>query len=400
MTLFDKSAQARISALAADLGVEPAALLAVAEVESAGKPFMADGVTPKFLFEAHKFWKHLGPGAKRDRAAEAGLARVSWNRAEQYKSQRTDAGKMRTLAQARAIDEEAANKSCSWGLGQVMGEHAASLGYPSATAMVEAMQGDVAAQVEVMARFIRKNRNMLADLKAKRWAAFAKAYNGPGYKQNAYDTKMAAAYARWSRASAPARPQRQPDPAPAPAESRSVPAEPAVITDPHQIRLVQTWLRNLGYTEVGTPDGKVGPFTRATISAYRAAKGLPAGEHIDDELVLTLAKDTEPRVIAPERANADSAKVQEVAPAARPTWFAKVWSGVVGFFGFIAAIVQGVLGQFEAAKEYLAPVQTMLSDVPSWAWFAAAAGIAFYIWQSTRKAEAEITTAVQTGAWR
>ena len=400
MTLFDKSAQARISALAADLGVEPAALLAVAEVESAGKPFMADGVTPKFLFEAHKFWKHLGPGPKRDRAAEAGLARASWNRAEQYKSQRTDAGKMRTLAQARAIDEETANKSCSWGLGQVMGEHAASLGYPSATAIVEAMQGDVAAQVEVMARFIRKNRNMLADLKSKRWAAFAKAYNGPGYKQNAYDSKMAAAYGRWSRSPAPARPQRQSDPAPAPVESRPAPAEPAVITDPHQIRLVQTWLRNLGYTEVGTPDGKVGPFTRATISAYRAAKGLPAGEHIDDELVLTLAKDTEPRVIAPERANADSAKVQEVAPEARPTWCAKIWSGLAAVGAGIGAVGQGVLSHIEAAKEYISPVQTMLSDVPPWVWFAAAAGIAAYIWWASRRAEQGITEAVQTGARR
>lgn len=396
MALFDRDAQARIAALAADLGVEPAALLAVAEVESAGKPFMADGVTPRFLFEAHHFWKHLGPGAQRDRAAREGLARARWNRAEQYKTQRTDAGKMRTLAQARAIDEEAANRSCSWGVGQVMGDHAVSLGYPSATAMVEAMQGDVAAQVEVMARFIRKNRAMLADLKVKRWAGFAWAYNGPGYKQNAYDTKMAAAYARWSRA-----PTTTPRPRPAPANPPAIPdSSPAAITDPHQVRLVQTWLRNLGYTEVGTPDGKVGPFTRATITAYRAAKGLPSGEHIDDDLVLTLAKDTEPRVIAAERANADSAKVQEVAPEARPTWCAKIWSGVTALGAGAVAVGQGVVSHLEPAREYIAPVQTMLSDVPSWVWFAGAAGIAFYIWRSSRKAEQAITEAVQTGARR
>jgi len=389
MALFDRDAQARISALANDLGVEPAALLAVAEVESAGKPFMADGVTPRFLFEAHHFWKHLGPGSQRDRAAREGLARAKWNRAEQYKTQNTDAGKMRTLAQARAIDEEAANKSCSWGLGQVMGDHAVSLGYPSATAMVETMQGDVAAQVEVMARFIRKNRAMLADLKAKRWAGFARAYNGPGYKQNRYDEKMAAAYERWARTS---RPQR--------IVSAPVENEPEHITDPHQVSLVQTWLRNPGYTEIGTPDGKIGPYTRSTIAAYRLAKGLPPGDHIDDELVLTLAKDREPRVVAPERANADSAKVQAVAPEARPTWCAKIWSGFAWVGAGATAIGQGIASHIQPAREYIQPVQDMLSDVPSWVWLAAVAGTAFYIWKSTRKAEAAITEAVQTGARR
>ena len=394
MALFDRDAQDRISALANDLGVEPAALLAVAEVESAGKPFMADGVTPKFLFEAHHFWKHLGPGSQRDRAAREGLARASWNRAEQYKSQRTDAGKMRTLAQARAIDEEAANKSCSWGLGQVMGDHAVSLGYPSATAMVATMQGDVAAQVEVMARFIRKNRAMLADLKAKRWAGFARAYNGPGYKQNRYDEKMAAAYHRWLLSAGLQRVRFMN------AETPQAEADPEHITDPHQVSLVQTWLRNLGYTEIGTPDGKIGPYTRSTIAAYRTAKGLPPGDHIDDELVLTLAKDREPRFPSPERANADSAKVQSVAPEARPTWCAKIWSGATAAGAGVAAMGQGVVSHIQPAREYIQPVQDMLSDVPSWVWLAAVAGIAFYIWKSTRRAEAAITEAVQTGARR
>lgn len=392
MTLFNREAVQRITALAEEIKVEPAVLLAVAEVESAGKPFMRDGVTPRFLFEAHKFWKHLGPGEKRDRAARDGLARRSWNKKVQYQSQRTEQGRMDTLARARAIDEEAANKSCSWGLGQVMGEHAAAMKYPSATEMVAMMRGNVAAQVEVMARFIRLNRKMLADMRAKRWAAFAKAYNGPGYKQNAYDTKMAEAYERWSRQAGA--PSRRAAPAAPPAD------EPVAITDAAVIRRVQEQLRALGYTEVGTPDGKVGPFTRATITAYRAAKGLSPGDVIDDALVLTLAKDSEQRPVAPERANADAAKVQAVAAEARPTWCAKIWSGVAGFIAFLGTIIQGVLSQFEAAKGYLAPVQDMLSDVPPWAWCAIAAGIAFYIWRASATAEAAITEAVQTGARR
>lgn len=177
-------------------------------------------------------------------------------------------------------------------------------------------------------------------------------------------------------------------------------SSPAAITDPHQVSLVQTWLRNLGYTEIGTPDGKIGPYTRATIAAYRLDKGLPPGDHIDDELVLALAKDREPRVVAPERANADAARVASVAPEARPTWCAKIWSGVTALGAGTVAVGQGVVSHLEPAREYIAPVQTMLSDVPSWVWFAGAAGIAFYIWRSSRKAEQAITEAVQTGARR
>ena len=179
-------------------------------------------------------------------------------------------------------------------------------------------------------------------------------------------------------------------------------ARPAAthITDPHQVSLVQTWLRNLGYTEVGTPDGKIGPYTRATIAAYRSAKSLPPGDHIDNDLVLTLAKDREPRQVSPERANADAARVQAVAPEARQTWCAKIWSGVTALAAAVAAFGQGVLSHLDAARDYIRPVQDMLSDVPPWLWFALAAGIAAYIWQASRRAEALTTAAVQAGARR
>lgn len=175
---------------------------------------------------------------------------------------------------------------------------------------------------------------------------------------------------------------------------------PHHITDPHQVSLVQTWLRNLGYPEVGTPDGKIGPYTRATIAAYRAAKGLPPGDWIDDDLLLALAKDKEPRQVAPERAQADAATVQRVAPAARPVWCAKVWSGITAAGAAVAAFGDGVVSKISAAREYVQPVQDMLSDVPGWVWCAIVAGVAAYIWITSRRGEAEITTAVQTGAWR
>jgi hypothetical protein len=44
---------------------------------------------------------------------------------------------------------------------------------------------------------------MHAALKKQDWAAFAKAYNGPGYKANKYDTKLAEAYQHFSGQNAP-----------------------------------------------------------------------------------------------------------------------------------------------------------------------------------------------------
>ena len=194
--------------------------------------------------------------------------------------------------------------------------------------------------------------------------------------------------ARRARPAPPANPPAIAEPSPAP------------ITDEKTVRRVQEQLRALGYVEVGTPDGKIGRYTKGAIAAYRIAKGLPPGDAIDDTLILALAKDDTPAEVSPERANADAARVQAVAPEARPTWCAKIWSGIAGFVAFLGTIMQGVLSQFETAKGYLAPVQEMLADVPPWAWCAIAAGIAFYIWRASATAEAAITEAVQTGARR
>jgi len=49
---------------------------------------------------------------------------------------------------------------------------------------------------------------MAEALRKRNWAAFAKAYNGPGYAKNQYDTKLAASYATFAApAPAPAAPK-------------------------------------------------------------------------------------------------------------------------------------------------------------------------------------------------
>ena len=180
--------------------IEPSALMAVVEVESAGRALEPDGRTPTFLFERHLFYRELkkrGTREQLEEAARQGLAITAWNRATQYSDLRTWDGRRKVLARAFAINEECANRSCSWGVGQIVGNHAEELGFKDATQMVAHMTaGGLSAQVDVMARFIKKNA-LDKKLNAHDWAGFAFSYNGAGYRQNQYDTRMAAAYARW-----------------------------------------------------------------------------------------------------------------------------------------------------------------------------------------------------------
>ena len=77
-----------------------------------------------------------------------------------------------------------------------------------------------------MVREIRRNKLELK-LAAHDWAGFARGYNGPGYAQNAYDTKLAAAYRKWLAAVDPNDPETGEEPIDIP--ETKVPEKPSVI---------------------------------------------------------------------------------------------------------------------------------------------------------------------------
>ena len=83
----------------------------------------------------------------------------------------------------------------SWGLGQVMGAHWAWLGFADVDALVAEAREGAAGQARLMARFIEKS-GLTEAIRSQDWEAFAHAYNGPGFRRNAYHTKLAAAYRR------------------------------------------------------------------------------------------------------------------------------------------------------------------------------------------------------------
>jgi hypothetical protein len=172
------------------IGVGEDEIHAVLDVESAGSGFDSQG-RPAMLFEPHIFYRQLGPGPNLDRAVNAGLARSKWKRDYPKDS-------YPRLAGAMAIDSNAALRSASWGLGQIMGFNHRLAGYPSAKAMVDGFLDDEETHLNAMVNFIRAN-GLDDELRRHDWRGFAKGYNGPGFEKNGYDKKLAAAYAKWQR---------------------------------------------------------------------------------------------------------------------------------------------------------------------------------------------------------
>jgi hypothetical protein len=70
------------------------------------------------------------------------------------------------------------------------------------------------AQLQAFVRFVSSRAPMAEALRKKDWAAFALAYNGPGYGKNRYDAKLGEAYERFASASTsrPARLEARPLP--------------------------------------------------------------------------------------------------------------------------------------------------------------------------------------------
>jgi hypothetical protein len=186
-----------LTAIAERLRVEPAALYAINEVESRGQGFLPNG-KPVILFERHIMYRQLS--ATRPEQADP-LAALHPNlinpRPGGYVG---GTAEHQRLANARLLDDSCALQSTSWGAFQIMGFHWQRLGYPSVQAFATAMEESEDQQFEAFARFIETDPQLLSALQGKRWAAFARLYNGPAYARNLYDVKLARAYKRHANA--------------------------------------------------------------------------------------------------------------------------------------------------------------------------------------------------------
>jgi len=176
-------------AAAALLKCEIAAIKAVAEVESRGAGFLPDG-RPKILFERHKF--HAFTGGRYD-ATHPDISNKSPGGYGAGGTHQWD-----RFNEAAALDQTAAIKSCSWGKFQVMGFNFNVCGFANVEDFHAAMLKTEGEHLKAFSNFISGN-NLAGALRNRQWAALAEGYNGKDYKINQYDTKLAAAYAKYSK---------------------------------------------------------------------------------------------------------------------------------------------------------------------------------------------------------
>lgn len=168
------------------LGVPDAAIWAILTVETRGFGFFYDRC-PQILFERHIFHKYTNGKFSQDNGDISAIEGGGYiGGPSEYKR----------LKKAMKLNQEAALMSTSWGIAQVMGFNYEIAGFNSVNAMVKGMVKDETQQLLAMANFIKGN-DLAGVLQSRDWVSFARRYNGPGFKKNEYDTRLAAAYAKY-----------------------------------------------------------------------------------------------------------------------------------------------------------------------------------------------------------
>jgi len=183
--------EADFQSAADQLGVDVATVKAIAEVESARAGFLPSG-DPSILFEAHIFGSWTGDVYNDSHPTLSTATRDPslYGAPGQNQHDRLEA--------AMGLDEAAALRSASWGAFQIMGFNHEAAGYDNVYDFVTAMRESESNQLDAFVSFVQSHPGMVQALQSQDWASFASQYNGPDYRANDYDTKIAAAYARHS----------------------------------------------------------------------------------------------------------------------------------------------------------------------------------------------------------
>jgi len=234
------------------LGISVAEIWTVLAVETPGDGYLPDR-RPRILYERHFFHRLTQGKFSGDRNNQD----ISHSQPGDYGP--GGASQYQRLDRAIALHRSAALRSTSWGVGQVMGDHFATVGFPSEEHMVEAMSRSEDEQLTAMGRFIASKKGLHRALQTHDWVTFAKLYNGSNYKINQYDVKLEAKYKKYSEG-------EHPD---------------------LDIRAAQLYLTYLGF-KPGAIDGIVGRATLAAWAEFQKKRGLAHGGGIDKDAVAVL----------------------------------------------------------------------------------------------------------------
>lgn len=182
---------------AATLNVDIPAMRSVSAVESRGAGFV--GGRPKILFELHYFRKFTdGKYDKTHPHLSAPYSAKKIRKASYKKNQWV------VLQEAYDLDADAAVRSASWGMFQVMGDFYSMGGWTSAESFMSDMFLSESQHLRLFIGYCRET-GLVRYLAAHDWRGFASHYNGPDYRVNHYDIKLARAFVQFGGAPAPGR---------------------------------------------------------------------------------------------------------------------------------------------------------------------------------------------------
>ena len=230
------------------LDCEQASLWALLTVETRGFGFLPDR-RPKILFERHVF--HRLTDGRFDSCPDLSSATPG--------AYEGGAAEYERLDRAAALHEDAALRSASWGLGQIMGFNATRLRYPNVRAMIAAFVTSEDGQLDGVCRFIEDSAALHGALRRHDWNKLAFHYNGGAYAKNEYDARLRHAYERFGRHGCP----------------------------DVDVRAAQAYLAYLGFDPQGI-DGAKGPHTLNALHRFQRQAGLPVDDVVDANTVDTL----------------------------------------------------------------------------------------------------------------
>jgi peptidoglycan hydrolase-like protein with peptidoglycan-binding domain len=360
-----------------EIGVGEDELKAFIEVESRGKGFDEEG-RPIILTEPHVFYRNL-PRAKRAEAVKKGLAYPKWG-SKPYP--RTQDARYEWLEKAMEIDSSAALKACSWGLTQILGENYKAAGYDSVEEMVTSFMDDEENHLLACVNFL-ETHGLDDDLRAHRWEAVARGYNGAGYRKNKYHTKLKAAYAKYAKLPDyidVGSDDDEDDVGELDLDVRGV-KQPKLPK--YEIMAIQKKLRELGFYQVGKVDGFWGPSTTGAIAAFQAWKGLPVDGTYGPKTKAAMST-SEPKPVAAARALTTvsdlRAQGSEVVKEADKV---EVKAQLLGGVSAGAAVLSGMTDYLDDAWGALTPIKELFSSIPVWIYAIAIALVCYSMWRNS-----------------
>jgi len=237
-----------LNAASQKLSVHAPEIWTVLAVETSGCGYLPDR-RPQILYERHIFHR-LTEGFYDDGdISDLKPGGYGASGAHQYER----------LTMAIAKDRAAALQSCSWGIGQIMGENYARSGFADVEQMVAAMSESEDQQLAAVADFLVSSRLSIA-LQAHHWASFARGYNGPDYAINRYDVRLNGEFHKYSAGGLP----------------------------DLNVRAAQLYLTYLGF-HPGPIDGVAGTRTRSALADFQALHELAETSTIDANTVVQLS---------------------------------------------------------------------------------------------------------------